>query len=155
MQINFLTFLDSNFTYLAYLFWHLGDTKCNSGLTLRPQTLGKCRGHAWEDRWEEHITAVRTSGCGVICCLKKFLAGPSEHYCMNTNNNIAKTMERQKCWFGWQASPLCDSLNVCLSSVYGSLNLAYERQIRGENLWCMKVRVVGKSNVWNSRTAYI
>jgi len=36
--------------------------------------MGKCRGHVWVDRWKEHITALRTSGHGVICCLEAFLA---------------------------------------------------------------------------------
>ena len=32
-------------------------------------------GACGEDTWKEHTTAARTSGHGVICCLKKFLAG--------------------------------------------------------------------------------
>jgi hypothetical protein len=39
------------------------------------------------------ITAARTSGHGVICCLKKLLAGTNKHYCMNTDN-VGDTTQR-------------------------------------------------------------
>ena len=45
--------------------------------------------------------------------------------------------------------------NVCLSDVYGSLNLAYKWQIRGENLSCTNVQHVQKLKVWKLRTACI
>jgi hypothetical protein len=32
-------------------------------------------GDVWEDRRREHVTAAKTSGHGVICCLRMFLAG--------------------------------------------------------------------------------
>jgi hypothetical protein len=51
-----------------YNFWYVGDKKIQFG------TLGKCGGHAWEDRWREHIPAVITGGHGVLLCFKKFLA---------------------------------------------------------------------------------
>jgi hypothetical protein len=31
---------------------------------------------------------------------KKFLAVANKHYCMNTDNNIAATTQRLKCWLG-------------------------------------------------------
>jgi hypothetical protein len=40
------------------------------------------------------ITAARTSGYGMICCLKKLLAGTNKHYCMKTDNNAAESTQR-------------------------------------------------------------
>jgi len=51
-------------------------------------------------------------------------------------------------------APLCDS-SKCLSAVYESLNLAYESRIKGENLYRMEVRVVGKLKVLKLWTACI
>jgi len=32
---------------------------------------------------------------------------------MNTDNNVAESMQRHKCWLGWQTVPLWDS-SMCL-----------------------------------------
>jgi hypothetical protein len=45
--------------------------------------------------------------------------------------------------------------HVCSSAVCKSLNLAYERWIKGENLWSTEVWVLWRLNVWNLRTACI
>ena len=78
------------------------------------------------------ITAARTSGCGVIFCWKRIVAGTNEHYHMNTDN-VVETRRRLKCWLGWWCHCVI-AQNVCMSAVYESLNLAYERRIMGENL---------------------
>jgi len=63
----------------------------------------------------------------------KLLAGSSEHYCMDTDYNIFKTMRRPKGCLGWQTVPLCDDAK-CLWAVYESPNLVYKRQIKDVNL---------------------
>jgi len=71
-------------SYLMYNFWYLGDKK------IQFRTLGKWREHVWEDRWREHITAMRTGGHGLLLCFKEFLVWTNKHYCMNTNKMLPR-----------------------------------------------------------------
>jgi hypothetical protein len=65
------------------------------------------------------VTAVRTNGHDMVCCLKKLLAGTNKHYCMNTDNNSAETTQRLKCCLGCHTASSCDNSKCLLVSCAG------------------------------------
>jgi len=60
-------------------------------------------------------TSLLEEQVGMLRCtlLKKFLAVANKQYCMNTDNNVAETTQRLKCWLGWQRVALCNN-SKCL-----------------------------------------
>jgi hypothetical protein len=108
-------------------------------------------GDVWEDRWKEHITAAKTSGHGVICCLRMFLAGTN-----NTSvwKQIMLLRPRTDWSVGLAYSTIVQLLAMFVHQLCTKVQIWYMKDGLGVRIYNLrKCRLFVSLSIWKSRTA--
>jgi hypothetical protein len=72
----------------------------------------------------------------------------NKHYCMNTDNNVAKTTQRLKCWPGWQTVPLSNSSKCFVHKLCAEVLIQHMKDRLG-----VKIYNVQKCQLYESQTS--